>query len=511
MSNFYISTAIAYINSNPHLGYALELIMSDAIARYKKQQNDDVFFSTWTDEHWLKVYNTAKKHKITSQELCDKNAEAFKNLTSTLNIDNSDFIRTTDKEKHWPSVHKIWWELEDDIYKKEYEGLYCEWCETFLAKKDLIDGKCAIHKTKPNKVNESNYFFKLSKYSDDILRKIKSKELKIIPEFREKEFVAMLEDTGLIDVSFSRSVTSVPWGIPVPDDKSQNMYVWSDALTNYISVLDYANNWDKFQKYWKNWRRVHVIWKDIVRFHAGIWVGMLMSAKIELPDEIIIHGFLTSEWEKMSKSTWNVIDPFITIENYWVDALRYFLLSQVPVGQDYDFTKSQFENIYTAHLWNNLGNLINRVVVLSEKNWVKPEMRWNEIKKFWYLENLFKSEISNTWKDIENFMNEYELHKVMERILQSLQFANKQMDETKPWGLVKENIEDFNEIMTLFIEFMRQISYILEPFIPNASEKMLNILGCPKTSKLEEKKEWNSQKKWTTFGEKEILFPRLEK
>lgn len=513
-SNFYISTSIAYVNGTPHLGFALESVMSDAVARYQRMMGRDTFFLTGTDEHGIKVYKTAQEQGLTARELCDKNSAEFQKLRALLNLSTNDFIRTTDQKKHWPSVQKLWAKLQvnGDIEKRSYEGLYCEGCEVFLPEKDLVDGSCAIHKKPPVKVAEENYFFKLSKYSDQILKAIESKTLEIVPEFRQNEIVAVLRDGGLKDVSFSRPSDSLPWGIPVPGDASQNMYVWCDALSNYISALDYANEGELYQKYWANAERVHAIGKDIVRFHAGIWIGMLLSAGVPLPNKIFIHGFLTSEGQKMSKSLGNVVDPFVEVEKYGTDPLRYFLLSQVPVGQDYDFTRAQFENIYNAHLANNLGNLVNRVSVLCEKNGITPAMIQNSDVN----SKIFASELTQKWQEIflanNAFMKSFSLHLALGRIVELLDFLNKQMDEHKPWLLAKTDPEKLKDIMPLFLESMRQVSYMLDSFIPETAQKIRIILGAPETTLLDEKTTWNGQAhEWNQLGEKQILFPRLEK
>ena len=516
--NFYISTSIAYVNGTPHLGFALESIMSDAVARYQRMMERDTFFLTGTDEHGIKVYKTAQEQGMTTKELCDKNSAEFQKLRGLLNLSTDDFIRTTDQKRHWPSVQKLWGKLAEngDIDKKKYEGLYCEGCETFLPEKDLMDGNCPIHKKPPVKVSEENYFFKLSKYSDQILRAIESKELEIVPEFRQNEIVAMLRDGGLKDVSFSRPSDTLPWGIPVPEDASQNMYVWCDALSNYISALNYANKGENYQKYWIDAERVHVIGKDIVRFHVGIWIGMLFSANIPLPNKIFIHGFLTSEGQKMSKSLGNVVDPFKEVELYGADALRYFLLSQVPVGQDYDFTRAQFENIYNAHLANNLGNLVNRISVLCEKNEITPAMIPSENT---VSTPAFFAKLTTTWAMALGVpeipgqaMAQFNLHLALGKIWELLDFLNKQMDEHKPWILAKTDPEKLKDIMPLFLESMRQVSYMLDPFIPETAQKIRTILGVHTAKTLDEKTTWNGQShEWHQLGEKQILFPRLEK
>ena len=506
--NFYISTSIAYVNGAPHLGFAFESIMADSLARYQRMIGNDTFFLTGTDEHGVKIYKTAQEKNISPQELCDTNAEKFQLLTQKLDISNDDFIRTSDQKKHWPSVQKLWQQLKDkgDIYKKSYEGTYCEGCEMFIPEKDLVDGKCPNHQKVPVKIVEENYFFKLSKYSEQILNLIESKQLEIIPEFRQNEILTMLKENGLKDVSFSRPVSTLPWGVPVPDDASQNMYVWCDALTNYISALGYENNNDKYQKYWAQAEKTHVIGKDIVRFHAGIWIGMLLSAEISLPNKVFIHGFLTSEGQKMSKSWGNVVDPFLEIEKYSSDALRYFLLSQVPIGQDYDFTRKQFDNIYNAHLANNLGNLVNRIAVLSVKNNITPDLIANCSGG---LTTLFQEQIKSTWQQIQQNMQNYILNKALENIWDLLHFANKQMDELKPWILAKSEPEKLTEIMPLFLELIRQVAFMLEPFLPYTSTQIQTIFNIPAAANFVEKRTWGQVKNWQVLGERKILFERV--
>jgi len=396
---FYISTSIAYVNGAPHVGFAMESIEADVLARWARFQGRETFFSTGTDEHGEKIQKTAEAQNTTPQKICDKQAAEFQRMGKVLNISNDDFIRTSDQKKHWPSVQKIWDKLvlNGDIVKKEYTALYCYGCEEFKLDKDLDEnGYCPNHLRPPEEIAEENYFFLLSKYSAQIAKLIETDELKIIPSFRKNEILRMAKD-GFHDVSFSRPSKKLPWGVPVPDDESQNMYVWCDALSNYISVLNYAEELsplDKgylggstlntkkqppqsplsgggktlFQKFWTDAEITHVIGKDIVRFHAGIWIGMLLSAEIKLPDNIFIHGFLTSEGHKMSKSIGNVVDPFSEIEKYGADALRYFLLREVPIGKDSDFSRERFEEIYQTHLANGLGNLVSRVLNLCKKS-----------------------------------------------------------------------------------------------------------------------------------------------
>ena len=503
-NNFYISTSIAYVNWAPHLWFTLEAILADTLARQKRLKWDDVFFLTWTDEHWIKIFKTAEENWLNVKQFCDMNSEKFKKLGLLLNLSNSDFIRTSDQQRHWPTVEWIWNKLVAswDIYKKHYDWLYCEWCECFLWKKDLEDWLCPNHKKEPVKIWEENYFFSLSKYSNQILELIKSDKLKIVPAFRKNEILTMLEWDGLKDVSFSRPASSLPWWVPVPWDPSQNMYVWCDALTNYISGLDAVNSSDNFNKYWVNWEKVHCIWKDIVRFHAWIWIWMLMSAQVKLPNYIHVHWFLTSEGHKMSKSIWNVVDPFEIVDLYWIDAIRYYLLREVPTWRDADFNIKHFEVIFNAHLVNGLWNLVNRVVVMSKKNWVKPGNSKSTI---------FKNEIESTWnkylKEVENL----DTHTSLLEAWSLVDFWNKQMDELKPWVIVKENEELFKETMKDFLELIRHISYLLSPFIPNAAERIFKILNLNISNSLDIIKTHNGQdNEWSDIWEIELLFEKIE-
>ncbi|QQR84119.1 class I tRNA ligase family protein [Candidatus Peregrinibacteria bacterium] len=287
---FYATTAIAYVNAPPHMGHALEFILTDAICRYHRMMGDATYFLTGTDEHGVKIYNTAKKAQMDIQAFVDQHAQTFKDLTSILHLSNDGFVRTSDRELHWPACQKLWGKLVEkgDIYEKEYEGLYCEGCETFMLERDLVDGLCPIHKRELTLIKEKNYFFKLSRYSDQIGQLIESDQLKITPSTRKAEILNMIKE-GLHDVSFSRPKSALPWGVDVPGDPDQVMYVWCDALTNYISFIGYAHETELFQTFWP--ADLHVIGKDIVRFHAGIWIGMLLAAGVPIPKGILVHGF----------------------------------------------------------------------------------------------------------------------------------------------------------------------------------------------------------------------------
>ncbi|MBU0705858.1 class I tRNA ligase family protein [Patescibacteria group bacterium] len=499
---FYITTAIAYVNAPPHLGHALEFIQADAIARYKRLMGLDTYFLTGTDEHGVKIVNTAKNKGVEIRALVDKNAEHFKALKGLLELSYDDFIQTTDRERHWPACQKLWKKLveKDDIYKKEYEGLYCEGCETFMKETELQDGNCPIHKRPPAPLKEENYFFRLSRYSDRIVELIENGTLKLLPENRQTEFLNVAKD-GLHDVSFSRPRDVLSWGVDVPDDESQVMYVWCDALTNYISALGYADEGALYKKYWP--ADVHVIGKDIVRFHAGIWIGMLLSADVPLPKSILIHGFITHNGDKMSKTLGNVVDPVGMAERYGPDALRYYLLREIPTGRDGDFSDQLFVERYNSDLANNLGNLVNRVHTLITRNQI------NEFAFDRHFE-LYKKKVDETWKKYVEDMDHFNLHEAIFHIWRLVDFANKMMEEEKPWSLVKSDSEKGRAVLSNLLEVLRHISILISPFIPETSQKIRKQLGLPLAIDREKEDGWGVMTEWKGLGEAEIIFPRIE-
>jgi len=373
MKKFYITTSIPYTNALPHIGFALEAVQADVLARYHKKLGEGVFFLTGTDEHGLKIKKAAKAVKKTPQEFVDEISARFLELTKVLNISNDDFIRTTDKKRHWPAVKKLWLKLKDnnDIYKKKYKGYYCSGCEAFVTEKDLVQGKCPIHQKEPELIEEENYFFRLSKYLPVIKKEIEKGDLKIIPQARQNEVLGYIK-TGIEDVSFSRAKEKY-WGFEVPGDPSQIIYVWGDALPNYISAIGYEKETKQFKKLWP--ADVHCIGKDILKFHAVIWPAMLLSAGLELPKSIFVHGFINVAGQKMSKSLGNVVDPFELIKKYGVDTVRYFLLREIPSTEDGDFTREKFEQRYNSDLASGIGNLVARVNAMARDLKIDSEFR----------------------------------------------------------------------------------------------------------------------------------------
>ncbi len=461
---FSITTAIAYVNGAPHIGHALEFVEADCLARYHRMIGDDVYFLTGTDEHGSKIVATAEKQGVSVEELVDTNAQKFKDMMSQYAIQYDQFIRTSDQEKHWPSVHKIWEKMAEkgDIYKGEYKGLYCVGCEEYKLEKDLVEGNCPNHDTAPEEVEQENYFFKLSKYSDQIAELLKSKKLRIVPEYRANEIIAMCEQ-GLEDVSFSRPKEQLSWGVPVPGDEDQVMYVWCDALTNYISGLDYANEGELYKKYWPT--DCHVIGKDILRFHAGIWIGMLLSAELPLPKAELVHGWIHFEGGRMSKSKGNVVDPIELANIYGVDATRYYLLAEIPVGGDGNFGYEIFTNKINADLANNLGNFINRVLSMTER----------------YLEGKVPaqkqdtpSEIDDLWQEYHAAFVDFDHQKAAQSLIQVVNIGNKLIADLKPWEIAKDESlqEELAQLLRRLLKFVLHVAFMLEPFCPEKAQQI---------------------------------------
>ena len=449
---FYITTSIAYVNSEPHIGFALECVQADSLARYHRQKGSDVFFQTGTDEHGSKIQRTAEAANRSPQEFVDELTAKYVGLKDILNLSWDNFIRTTNRKIHWPVAEAIWLRLSasGDLYKKKYGGYYCIGCESFKTGKDIENGKCIIHKKELEYIEEENWFFKLSKYTKEIESIIKKDELRIIPETRKNEILALAKE-GFEDVSFSRSKKHLEWGIPVPDDDGQVMYVWADALTNYISGYGGIEKWESHPA------DVHMIGKDISRFHAALWPAMLISAKLPLPKNIFIHGFITSGGEKISKSLGNAVDPYELVKKYGTDPVRYYLLREIPSTGDGDFSYEKFEERYNGDLANGLGNFAARVLTLASREGVLSGKPKKDTENFAAL----------VIKNIENFRFDMALNEIWNLI----HYGDGYLNLTKPWSkdLPEKNRK---EVLYDLVFILKTISDLLIPFLPETAEKI---------------------------------------
>ncbi|MBN2239396.1 MAG: methionine--tRNA ligase [Dehalococcoidales bacterium] len=463
MNTVYITTTIPYVNGRPHIGFALELVQADVLARYCRQAGYTVRFQTGTDENSLKNVLTAKEQGIETQELVDRNSVLFRQLSDSLGISIDSFVRTTEK-RHREAVHFFWKQLKpEDVYTRPYAGLYCIDCEDFYLEKDLVDGTCPEHGTRPVPVGEENYFFRLSSYQDKLEEIIDSGEVRIFPETRKNEILNFIRG-GLHDISISRSFDrSGGWGIPVPGDPSQVVYVWIDALVNYLSGLGYGTS-SGWQEFWGDeTKKIHVIGKDVWKFHAVYWPALLLSAGLPLPDDIVIHGFLTEQGRKISKSKGSAIDPVRLCKWYGPDAVRYSLLNGVSPFYDWDFTVERLEGQYTNDLANGLGNLLSRVTALCSR------------AGYGDYENHPVGPDSSGFLDA---LQNYAYDKALKIIWDEITGVNRDIDRKKPWLLLKEGkLPELRVQLTEWLDIISGIGYRLAPFLPETSSRISEILS----------------------------------
>jgi methionyl-tRNA synthetase len=463
---FYITTSIPYTNASPHIGFALEIIQADVLARFNKIQGKEVFFLTGTDEHGLKTLRAAEAASKGVMEFADEVSGKFKKLAQALNISNDDFIRTTDEKRHKEAVYKLWEKYKEkgDIYKKKYKGFYCAGCEAFKTQKELVDGKCVIHQKPVEEIEEENYFFKLSKYLPEVKKIIEEEKIKIIPESKKNEILGMIEQ-GMEDVSFSRAKEKY-WSWPVPGDEDQVFYVWQDALPNYISAAGYADDEKKFKKLWP--ADVHCIGKDIVKFHAIYWPAMLLSAGLELPKSIFIHGFINVAGQKMSKSLGNVVDPFELIDKHGADAVRYFLLREIPSTEDGDFTYEKFEQRYNSDLAGGIGNLVARVLGIASKAELKETKPSKKI--------VDRAREAKT--NYEQALQDFKFNEALSSVWELIGFCDKYINDEKLWETRSPEV-----INDLFFA-IKEIADLLNPFLPETSEKIKKAIESKKSEAL---------------------------
>ena len=504
---YYITTAIAYTSRKPHIGNSYEIVLSDALARFKRMQGYDVFFQTGTDEHGQKIEEYAAAAGISPKEYVDGVAGEIKAICDCLNTTYDKFIRTTDKD-HEEAVQKIFKKLYDkgDIYKSEYEGWYCVPCESFFTDSQLVDGKCPDCGREVRKEKEETYFFKLSKYQKQLEEYIESNPNFIYPESRKKEMINNFIKPGLQDLCVSRS--TFKWGVPVPFDDKHVIYVWIDALSNYITGLGYdpENESEMFKKYWP--ADVHIIGKDILRFHTIYWPIMLMALDIELPKQVFGHPWLLSGNDKMSKSRGNVIYADDLCDRFGVDAVRYYLLSEMPHAQDGTITYETIIERFNSDLANTLGNLVNRTVAMNNKYFdgvIQSPAHTEDI------DNELKEMALGTLGKVTKLLDTYKVSDALSEIFDLAKRCNKYIDETMPWALAKDEEKKarLGTVLYNLLEGIRFIAVLLKPFMPDTSDKILEQIGTD-VNTLDSLAEFGATKEGAKVGVATPLFSRLD-
>lgn len=487
---FYITTSIPYANAAPHIGHILDPLIADVLARYHRIKGDDVRFLVGTDEHGAKIVRTAEGADKTSQELVDENSRAYKEMHTLLTISWDDFIRTSDRDRHWPGAQKMWRALlmSGDVYKRQYRGLYCVGHEAFVTEKDLINGKCQDHQKEPEIIEEENYFFRLSKYAGKIEDAIVSKKINVLPESRKNEALSFIR-SGLEDISVSRPSKDISWGVPVPDDDSQTMYVWLEALTSYISSIGYGQSDAesaamRYEKWWP--ADAQIVGKDNLRFHAIIWPGMLFSAGLELPHTVFVHGFVTVDGQKISKTVGNVISPREIVEKYGADPVRYYFLREFPSHEDGDFSYKKFEGRYNGDLANGLGNLVARTAKLGE-NIGSIDFRFEE-----HIEEGIKAESNRVFQEYTRHVEEIRLNEALAAVWELISFADKYVNDKKPWTLT--NKESLIHVILNACYCIGTVANLIEPFLPETSAKI--------------KEQISFRDSLLLIAKKDVLFPR---
>ena len=499
---FYLTTPIYYVNDVPHIGHAYTTLACDVLARYHRGRGADVYFLTGTDEHGQKVEKAAQTRGETPLELADRVVTRFQSLWEKLDIDYTDFIRTS-QERHKAAVQEIFRVIEarGDIYLGEYEDWYCTPCETFWTETQLMDGNCPDCGRPTEKLKEASYFFRMSKYQEQLLAHIEANPDFIQPRSRRNEILSFVRE-GLRDLSISR--TSFSWGIPVPGDERHVIYVWFDALTNYISALGYPGDAEgNYARFWPC--DVHVIGKDILRFHTVYWPTFLMAAGLPLPKKVFAHGWWTVEGQKMSKSLANVVEPNLLIDKYGVDAIRYFLLREVPFGLDGDFSHAALVQRINSDLANDLGNLVSRSTAMLGKYFAGTLPAPGAPTA---IETALTERCAAVHAQVGAQMSELAFNRALQSIWELVSAANKYIDESTPWALAKDPAqrERLATVMYSLLEMVRQIGRLVTPFMPGTGAKIAALLGLDGS----EGAQWGGFPAGTAVAKAEPLFPRIE-
>jgi methionyl-tRNA synthetase len=456
---FYITTTLPYVNADPHIGFAMEIIRADVTARYHRLLGEEVVFNTGTDEHGLKIYQKALEAKKTPQAYCDEKVKNYLALKKLLNLSFTNFIRTTD-DYHLQAAQEFWRRClkNGDIYKAKYALKYCVGCELEKTDSELENNRCPIH---PNReieiINEENYFFRFSKYQKKLLDLYQQKPDFVIPKFRQEEITSFVK-SGLKDFSISRVKEKMPWGVAVPDDPTQVMYVWFEALVDYISTLGWPKDMSRFNDFWP---AVQIAGKDNLRQQTAMWQAMLMSAGLPPSKQIYIEGFINAEGQKMSKSLGNVVDPFAVVKKYGTDPVRYYLLREIPAYDDGDFSIHRFEELYNADLANGLGNLVARIAKLAEKSRFSFEKQNN----------------NKIYPEAKKSLTSFRFDEALGSIWQQISQMDKLVNDQQPWNLKGEELQ---KILKELVAEIRKIAFNLQPFLPETAEKIINLFAGPK-------------------------------